>query len=130
MPSVAAAKPCSQRTGWQPGRNPRRLSLARFPNLSGFARAAASSELPAEERSLWEAAIQLDLVTVRTAEAQVAQGTTLAAWVAWQQPGAGVDCKGHAPTTGDKALLLALGMFNLVVLVSLAAAVVWVFGLI
>jgi hypothetical protein len=78
---------------------------------------------------LWEAAIQLDLVTVRTAEAQVTQGRTLAAWMAGQ-PSAGGDCKGHPPDTGDRALLLVLGMFNLLVLVALAAAAVWVFGLI
>jgi hypothetical protein len=99
-----------------------------FSQFERFAQAAASSQLPAEERSLWEAAIQLDLVTVRTAEAQVTQGRTLAAWMAGQPRAGG--CKGHPPKTGDKALLLALGMFNLLVLVALAAAIGWVFGLI
>jgi uncharacterized membrane protein len=86
----------------------------------------ASSELPPEERALWEAAIQLDLVAVNTAEAQVAQGRTVAAWMAGLEPDAGGDRKDH-PTAFDRALLLALVMLNLLVLVALAAAIVWVF---
>jgi hypothetical protein len=90
--------------------------------------AQASSELPLEERALWEAAIQLDLVTLNTAEAQVTQGRTVAAWMAAQKPGAGSDRNGHPRKSVDRALLLALVMFNLLVLVSLATAIVWVVG--
>jgi hypothetical protein len=78
---------------------------------------------------LWEAAIQLDLVTPNTAEAQVTQGRTVAAWMAAQKPGAGSDRNGHPRKSFDRALLLALVMFNLLVLVSLATAIVWVVGL-
>jgi hypothetical protein len=79
---------------------------------------------------LWEAAIQLDLVTVGAGEAQVAQGRTVAAWMAGQEPATGGQCKGHPRKAGDRTLLLALAMFNLLVLVALAAAIGWVFGLI
>jgi hypothetical protein len=75
---------------------------------------------------LWEAAIQLDLVTLNTAEAQVAQGRTVAAWMAAQKPGAGSDRKRHPRKSLDRALLLALVMFNLLVLVAVATAIVWV----
>jgi len=91
--------------------------------------AQASSELPREERALWEAAIQLDLVNVNTAEAQVSQGRTVAAWMAGQKPGSVGDRKGPPRKSFDKALLLALVMFNLLALVALAAAIVWVFRL-
>jgi hypothetical protein len=90
--------------------------------------AQASGELPLEERALWEAAIQLDLVTLNTAEAQVTQGRTVAAWMAAQKPGAGSDRNGHPRKSFDRALLLALVMFNLLGLVALATAVVWVVG--
>jgi hypothetical protein len=82
----------------------------------------ASSESPLEGRALWEAAIQLDLVTVNTAEAQVTHGRTVAAWMAGLKPGAGGDRKEHLRRTFDRALLLALVMFNFLVLVALAAA--------
>ena len=87
--------------------------------------AQASRELPLEERALWDAAIQLDLVTVNTAEAEVTQGRTVAAWMAWQKPGAGGDCKRSPRKAFDKVLLLALVMFNLLVLGALATAIVW-----
>ena len=87
--------------------------------------AQASRELPLEERALWEAAIQLDLVSVNTAEAEVRQTRTVAAWMAWQKPGVGGDCR-HPRKAFDKVLLLALVMFNLLVLVALATAIVWV----
>jgi hypothetical protein len=57
----------------------------------------APSELPIEERALWEAAIQLDLVTVSAGEAQVTQGRTVAAWMAGQKPATGGQCKGPRP---------------------------------
>jgi hypothetical protein len=91
--------------------------------------AQASRELSLKERALWEAAIQLDLVTVNTAEAQVTQGRTVAEWMAGQKPGAGGDRKGHPRKSFDKALLLALVMFNLIVLVALGTAIVWAFSL-
>jgi hypothetical protein len=79
-----------------------------------------------EERALWEAAIQLDLVTPDTAEAQVAQRRTVAAWMAAPKSGAGSDRNGHPRKSFDRALLLALAMFNLLVLGALATAIVWV----
>ena len=79
---------------------------------------------------MWEAAIQLDLVTVSAAQAKVTQGITVAAWMVGQKPGAGGDCNTHPRKTCDRALLLALVMFNLLVLVALAAASVWVYRLI
>ena len=82
--------------------------------------------IPREERALWEAAIQLDLVTLNTAEAQVTQGRTVAAWMAAHTPGAGSDRKGHPRKSFDRALLLALVMFNGLVLVAFATASVWV----
>jgi hypothetical protein len=88
--------------------------------------AQASRELPLEARELWEAAIQLDLVTLNTAEAQVTEGRTVAAWMAAHKPGAGSDRKGHPRKSFDRALLLALVMFNGLVLVALATAIVWV----
>jgi hypothetical protein len=91
--------------------------------------AQASSELPREERALWEAAIQLDLVTVNTAEAQITQGRTVAAWMAGLKPGSVGDRKRSPRKSFDKAFLLALVMFNLLVLVALATAIVWVFRL-
>jgi hypothetical protein len=84
----------------------------------------AGAELPPKERALWEAAIQLDLVTLNTAEAQVTQGRTVAGWMAGQEPGAGSDRNGHARKSFDRALLLALAMFNLLVLGGLATAIV------
>ena len=86
----------------------------------------ARAELPPKERALWEAAIQLDLVTLNTAKAQVAQGRTVAGWMAGQKPGAGSDRNGHARKSFDRALLLALAIFNLLVLGALATAIVWV----
>ena len=134
MPSVAAAKAALFTT----------RGLAVRPKSSGtherccwpiwlgqfgrHAHAQASSELPMEERALWEAAIQLDLVTVSAGDAQVTQGRTVAAWMAGQKPATGGQCKGHPRRAGDRVLLLALGMFNLLVLVALAAAIGWVFG--
>lgn len=88
--------------------------------------AQASRELPLEEHALWEAAIQLDLVTLNTAEAQVTEGRTVAAWMAAHKPGAGSDRKGHPRKSFDRALLLALVMFNGLVLVAFATAIVWV----
>ena len=79
-----------------------------------------------EEGALWEAAIQLDLVTLNKAEAQVTEGRTVAAWMAAQAPGAGNDRKGHPRTSFDRALLLALVMFNGLVLVAFATAIVWI----
>jgi len=78
---------------------------------------------------LWEAAIQLDLATLNTAEAQVTQGRTVAAWMAAQRPGAGSDRNGHPRKLFDRALLLALVMFNLLLLGALATAIVSVVGL-
>jgi len=78
---------------------------------------------------LWEAAIQLDLATLNTAEAQVTQGRTVAAWIAAQKPGAGSDRNGHPRKSFDRTLLLALVMFNLLVLGALATAIVSVVGL-
>jgi len=78
---------------------------------------------------LWEAAIQLDLVTRNTAEAQVTQGRTVAGWMAGQKPGAESDRSGHQRKSFDRALLLALVMFNLLVLGALATAIVSVVGL-
>jgi hypothetical protein len=95
--------------------------------FSRFERQARAE--PLEERALWEAAIQLDLVTPNTAEAQVTQGRTVAAWMAAQKPGAECDRNEHPGKSVDRALLLALVMFNLLVLVSLATAIVWVVGL-
>ena len=88
--------------------------------------AQASRVLPREERALWEAAIQLDLVTLNKAEAQVTEGRTVAAWMAAQAPGAGNDRKGHPWTSFERALLLALVMFNGLVLVAFATAIVWI----
>jgi hypothetical protein len=92
--------------------------------FSGFER-PAGAELPPKERALWEAAIQLDLVTLNTAEAQVTQGRTVAGWMAGQKPGAESDRNGHPRKSFDRALLLALAMFNLLVLGALATAIVW-----
>ncbi len=88
--------------------------------------AQASRELPLEERALWEAAIQLDLVPLKKAEAQVTEGRTVAAWMAAHKPGAGSDRRGHPWTSFERALLLALVMFNGLVLVAFATAVVWI----
>jgi hypothetical protein len=88
--------------------------------------AQASRDLPREERALWEAAIQLDLITLNKAEAQVAQGRTVAAWMAVHKPGAGTDRRGHPRKSFDRALLLALVTFNGLVLVAVATAIVWV----
>ena len=88
--------------------------------------AQASRELSLEERALWEAAIQLDLVSVNTAEAEVRQTRIVAAWMAWQKPGVGGDCKRPPRKAFDKVLLLALVMFNLLVLGALATAIAWV----
>jgi len=108
--------------------------LAARPRLSETTNIVAGpfskrrSELSPEERALWEAAIQLDLVTVTTAEKQVAQGRTVATWMAGQKPAEG-GRKGHPRKSSDKALLLALATFNLLVLVALATAIAWVFRL-
>ena len=83
-------------------------------------------ELPPEERALWEAAIQLDLVTVNTAEEQVARGKTVATWMAGQGPTEG-ERKEQPRRSVDRPLLLASVTFNLVVLVALAAAIAWGF---
>ena len=89
----------------------------------------ASRDLPREERALWEAAIQLDLVTLNKAEAQVTEGRTVAAWMAAHKLGAGTDRREHPRTSFDRALLLALVMFNGLVLVAFATAIVWVVSL-
>jgi hypothetical protein len=133
LPSVAAAKAAFFTTrGLAVGpKSSERTNVVAGP-CSPFGRhahAQASSELPREERALWEAAIQLDLVTVSAGEAQVTQGRTVAAWLAGQ-PATEGQSKGHPRKTGDRTLLLALGMFNLLVLAALAAAIAWVFGLI
>lgn len=134
MPSVATAKAALFTTrglAVRPKSSERTNVVAGPCSQSGrHAHAQASSELPIEERALWEAAIQLDLVTVGAGEAQVTQGRTVAAWMAGQEPATGGQCKGHPRKAGDRTLLLALGMFNLLVLVALAAAIGWVFGLI
>lgn len=97
--------------------------------FSRFGRQAHAEEAPRlsrEERALWEAAIQLDLVTLNKAEAQVTEGRTVAAWMAAHKPDAGTDRRGHPRTSFDRALLLALVMFNGLVLVAFATAIVWV----
>jgi hypothetical protein len=140
LPSVATAKAAlftKHGLGFKP-KHPEPTNVVAGP-FSRFERQAhaeraprlfaqASRELPLEERALWEAAIQLDLVTFNTAEAQVTQGRTVAAWMAAQKPGAGSDRNGHPRKSFDRALLLALAMFNLLVLVALATAIVWVVG--
>jgi hypothetical protein len=129
LPSVATAKAAlftRHRLGFKP-KHPAPTNVV-AGLFSGFER-PAGAELPPKERALWEAAIQLDLVTPNTAEAQVTQGRTVAAWMAAQKPGAGSDRNGHPRKSVDRALLLALVMFNLLVLVSLATAIVWVVGL-
>jgi len=88
-------------------------------------RARTSSKWPLEERALWEAAIQLDVVAVNTAEAQVARGGTVAAWLAGQKPAAGGDRKGRPHTSFDRALLLTFAVFNLLALVALGTAIDW-----
>jgi hypothetical protein len=90
--------------------------------------AQASRDLSREERALWEAAIQLDLVTLNKAEAHVTEGRTVAAWMAAHEPGAGTDRRGHPRKSFDRALLLALVTFNGLVLVAFATAIVWVVG--
>lgn len=85
-------------------------------------------ELPAQEEALWEAAIQLDLVTVNTAETQIAQGKTVATWLAGQRPGAEGDRKAHPSRRPlDMALLLASVMLSILVLIGSATAIVWAF---
>jgi hypothetical protein len=88
-------------------------------------RTRPSRELPPEEGALWEAAIQLDLVAVHMAAAQVARGGTVAAWMAGQKHVA-VDRKGRPNKSFDEALLLALVVSNLLALVAAGAAIEWV----
>jgi hypothetical protein len=136
LPSVATAKAAlftKHGLGFKPKHpEPTNVVAGPFPRFERQAHAEgaprlfaqASSEL--EERALWEAAIQLDLVTLNTAEAQVTQGRTVTAWMAAQKPGAGSDRSGHPRKSFDRALLVALAMFNLLVLGALATAIVWV----
>jgi hypothetical protein len=105
-----------------------RPQLSKPTNIVAGPFSKRRSELSPEECALWEAAIQLDLVTVTTAEKQVAQGRTVATWMAGQKPAEG-GRKGHPRKSFDKALLLALATFNLLVLVALATAIAWVFRL-
>ena len=88
-------------------------------------RAGPCRELPPEEGALWEAAIQIDLLAVDAAKAQVARGETVAAWMAGQKHVAG-DRKGHPHKSLDKALLLSLFVFNFLALAALGAAIDWV----
>lgn len=82
--------------------------------------------MPAEQRALWEAAIQLDLVTADKAEALVAQRTTVGAWLADQKLVGNRKARTRGPF--DRLLVFALILFNLLVLAGAAAAIVWVFG--
>lgn len=91
--------------------------------------AQTSSALSSEECALWEAAIQLGVVTVSMAEAQIVQGRTVATWMVEQKRDAEGEPKTRPRKSVDRALLLTLAVFNLTVLFVLATAIAWVFGL-
>lgn len=107
---------------WPEPRQPETTNVVAGP----FVR--ASSVLPPKERAFWEAAIQLDLVTVKTAGEQVAQGRTVATWMAGQTPKE-VDREEHPTRSRDRSVVLALVTFNLLVLVALGTAIAWGFSL-
>jgi hypothetical protein len=79
--------------------------------------------LPSEERALWEAAIQMDLVTVYEAEELVARCKTVRTWMAEQRR----DARKEHPRKSDKLLVFALLLFNLLTLAGVAMAIAWAF---
>ena len=98
-------------------REHRKVVVALFPQ--------PPTELAPEEQVFWEAAIQLGLVTINTAQEQVAHGRNVASWMA-RQNSREVGCR-ELPTTLDRLFVLALVTFNLLVLAALGTAIAWGF---
>jgi hypothetical protein len=89
--------------------------------------ARASGKLSSEQYALWEAAIQLNLVTVREAETLIAQNKTVQTWMAEKTVGAVDGHDVHPHKSIDKLLVLGLLLFNLLVFVGAAMAIAWLF---
>jgi hypothetical protein len=87
--------------------------------------ARASDKLSSEQYAQWEAAIQLNLVTVREAETLIAQHKTVRTWMAEKTVSAVDGHDVHSHKSIDKLLVLSLLLFNLLVLVGVAMAIAW-----
>jgi hypothetical protein len=79
-------------------------------------------ELPMVEHAMMEAAIQLDLITPEQAEALVEKGKTLGEWLVEQEEGKADKARKVKQRILDAVGVLALLLFNLVVL----AGVGWI----
>jgi hypothetical protein len=100
------------------GRDPPQIGTIEYKRKPGSVELANNvAPLTPTEHAMIEAAIQMDLITPEQAEALVEKGKTLGEWLVEQEKGKAVEARNVKQSMLDALGLLALLLFNLVVLV-------------